>query len=412
MIFFERFLYKLFIRIFYFLFKIASLFNMKAKKWIEGRKSSENLKFKSRDINKKLIWIHVSSLGEYEQGISVLKELNKQKKYQTAVSFFSSSGYEIIHPKNQHDFIFYFPLDIKKNAFTILRELKPSILLLVKYDYWYISLEIFKKNRLPIYVISAKIKKNFIAFKWYGTWFYSVIKSLDGLFIQDETSFRLLEKYNIKNYKITGDTRFDRVKELLKLPLSLDFIKKFKSDKKLLVAGSTWKKDDELLTKINIKNIRIILVPHEINKKYLLELKQKFRKAILYSEYRNKNIDEYEIIIVDVVGILTKIYPYADFAFVGGAFDKNGVHNILEPAVYGVPVFFGPNIIEYDEAKQLIVSEGGKIIKNSDELNFWLDKFIENDELKKKIGNNAQSMIFNHENSTKKIVKILKLSLN
>lgn len=404
MIFLEKFIYKIFIQIGFFIIKIISIFDLKSKKWILGRQKN-NLIFKSRDLNKKLIWMHVASLGEYEQGLPILKKLNKKKIYQIAVSFFSPSGYEVIN--NKHDFVFYYPLDTKQNALKIINRLKPNVLLIIKYDYWYISLEIFKKHKLPIYVISAKITLNFIAFKWYGKWFFSVIKSLDKFFVQDSISFNILKKYNIINCEIIKDTKFDRVRDIINNLKKINYLDKFKSNKLLFVAGSTYSEDDKSLLNVNLKNIKIIIAPHEINKEYILKLKNQYKKIILFSEIKKVKNFNCKILIIDKIGILKYIYQYADFAYIGGGFKKKGLHNILEPAIFGIPVFFGPYIQECEEAKLLINNNAAIILNNINKINFWLKKLINNIEMKKKIGNNAKKIILNQKSSIDKIINNL-----
>jgi 3-deoxy-D-manno-octulosonic-acid transferase len=404
--FISSFLYTLFIQLLFMGFKLASPFNNKAKKWIEGRKES-NLKFNKRDYSKKLIWFHVSSVGEYEQGLPVLNALKKKyTNYQFAISFFSPSGYELINKKNKEDFIFYFPLDTLKNAKLIYKNLRPDVLFLVKYDYWYVILNFLLQKKLKIYVISAKFTPQHLVFKFYGKWFYSILKKLTHFFVQDQVSENLLKSRGISQVTFSGDTRFDRVKELINEPHHLAFLEQFKGDSSLLVAGSTWKKDDELLQNLSLPvQLKLVIVPHEIKKTYCFELQQKFKNAILYSEIKDKNIKEFSVLIIDTVGLLTKIYAYSDFAYVGGAFDKDGVHNVLEPAVFGVPVFFGTNIKKYEEAKNLVKSKGGILINNTLELQIQLDFLLQNPKEKQKTGNYSKDFIFSQPNAVEVIME-------
>ncbi|MCB9201733.1 MAG: 3-deoxy-D-manno-octulosonic acid transferase [Flavobacteriales bacterium] len=413
MTFIEKILYKLTVRIIYLVIYLYSFINSKARKWIKGRNNT-NLIFSERDYSKKLIWMHASSLGEYEQGLPVFNELKKQfNDYQFAISFYSPSGYDVISKKNKEDFIFYFPLDTTKQAKRLIKNLQPSMLILVKYDYWYITLHHLIKNNIPIYVISAKFKPSFIAFKKYGKWFYSIFKKINYFFVQDEKSLQILKENNINHVIVAGDTRFDRVKELINIPKTLDFLDEFKDNKLLFVAGSTWKKDNDLLSetyKNRYEKLKFVIVPHEINKDYMQLLKQKFPNSILYSEIdslEDKNISDYKALIIDTIGILTKIYAYADISYVGGAFDHDGVHNVLEPAVFGVPVLFGTNIKKYKEAQELVEKGGGIIIKNHEELSNQLVNLIEKDEVRLSIGHHAKKMIINTKNATQIIVSTI-----
>lgn len=405
-------IYIIFIQLLFIGFKLASFFNSKAKKWIEGRKE-QNLKFPTRDFSKKLIWFHVASLGEYEQGLPVLNALKKKfQNHQFAISFFSPSGYEIINQKNKEDIIFYFPLDTLKNAKSIYQNLKPEVLFLIKYDYWYVVLDFLIKNKLKIYVISAKFTSKHLIFKFYGKWFYSILQKFTYFFVQDIYSEKLLKNRGISNVVFSGDTRFDRVKELTSEVNYLKFIEEFKGNSSLFVAGSTWKKDDELLQQLKLpSDLKLVIVPHEIKNDYILELQKKFQNSILYSEIKNQNIENYSVLIIDAVGFLTKIYSYADFAFVGGAFDKDGVHNVLEPAVFGIPVFFGTNIKKYEEAKNLVKSKGGIVVKNSSELQNKLDFLFQNPEEKKKIGNFSKDYVFSQPSALESIFKKIEIEL-
>ncbi|MDR2122863.1 MAG: 3-deoxy-D-manno-octulosonic acid transferase, partial [Flavobacteriaceae bacterium] len=353
--------------------KIASLFHPKAKLWVKGRK---NIFSDIRDkigTHDKVIWMHASSLGEYEQGLPVLAALKEKfPDHKFAVSFFSPSGYEIIKNKSWADLLFYIPLDTPSNAKKLVKILHPEYAVFVKYDFWYNILRELSENKIQTLFISAVFRKNHIYFKPRGRWFVSVLKKVSHFFVQDERSKKLLESVGIGQVTVSGDTRFDRVKMLPEQDNHLDWLAGFKNGKVLFVAGSTWKKDDELIKNfINsplLGSTRILIAPHNMNPEYFQKLKTEFKpKTLLFSEKENKNPEEYQIFILDTIGLLTRVYSYADIAYVGGAFGKKGIHNILEPAVFGIPILYGPVYDNFIEAEELAESGGALVVHDQQE---------------------------------------------
>ncbi len=390
--------------------RIASLFHPKARLWVKGRKDVfTSIKNKISE-NDKVIWMHASSLGEYEQGLPVLTALKEKfPNYKFAVSFFSPSGYEVIKDRAWADWVFYLPLDTKSNAKKLIQTLHPEYAIFVKYDFWYNLLTELSENRINTIFISAIFRKNQIYFKPKGKWMVSVLKKVSRFFVQDENSKKLLHSIGITQTTVSGDTRFDRVKMLLERDNHLDWLEQFKQDKTLIVAGSTWKEDNELLKDfINSQltpDTKILIAPHTMDPEYSRKLKAGLKpKTLLFSEKENKNPEEYQILILDTVGILTKVYSYADIAYVGGAFGKEGVHNVLEPAVFGVPVFYGPIYDKFIEAEELIEAGGALSIHNQKEFNSCLKDFIADKEKRKKTGEKAQAYILNKPNSSQIIL--------
>ena len=338
--------------------KLLSFFNDKAKKSIEGRKNTFDLIKKTVKKDEDWVWIHCTSLGEFEQGRPVIEALKKKyTKYKIALSFFSPSGYEIRKNYNQADLVFYIPFDTPQNAKKLLQVFKPKLWILVKYDYWYNHLKVFKKAGIPIIVISSIFRENQIYFKSYEKWFARQLKeNLAHCFVQNKESKELLQSVGIDEVSVAGDTRFDRVQQIANEAESLNWVETFKNGNNLIVIGSSWKEDEDLWIKwINEKlqnNWKVIIAPHEMTDKSIIELKNQFKVQI--TTYKNQNnLHNSKVLIVDAIGFLSKIYAYADLAYVGGGFNKSGVHNTLEPAVFGVPIIIGPNYQKFNEVLQL-----------------------------------------------------------
>lgn len=357
--------------------------------------------------------MHCSSLGEFEQGRPVIEKIKKENPdYFLAVSFFSPSGYEVRKDYKGADYIFYLPLDTVGNAKKIIKLLHPSILILVKYEYWYNLLKNLQKSNIPIIVISAVIKENSLFLKNYGGWFRKVIKGISHFFVQDQASMNLLNYIQIKNVTISGDTRFDRVKEILESKPKLDFIEKFKGESNLIVAGSSWSEDEIILSEYTNQKLtngwKIVFAPHNIDEKQIQHLVSKLnKKTVRYTQMNEVELNEAKVLIVDTIGILTKIYAYSDISYVGGGYTKTGVHNTLEPAVFGVPLIFGPNFQNYFEAKDLI--QTGAAISYKDKFDFLqkMDELIQNEEIRKQRGKAGFDYIQNKPYATGIIMSYL-----
>lgn len=406
--------YNLFISLYRLGISVAANFNHKAKLWIEGRKDwQNNLKNHVSDEDK-ILWVHCSSLGEFEQGRPIIERMKIEFPYhKIVVSFFSPSGYEVRKNYEGADYIFYLPLDTKKNMKSLVKLLNPEILILVKYEYWYNLLGKLNKNNIPVIVISAVINEDNLFFRPWGSWFRKKIKTISHFFVQDEDSKNLLESINIEQVTVSGDTRFDRVKEILNSENNLGFIKTFKGNSKLIVAGSTWPDDDDILENfINSKlpeDWKIIFAPHNIDQKKIGQLIEKIKlRTSLYSKMGESNLNDSQVLIVDTIGILTKIYSYATISYVGGGFTKTGVHNTLEPAVFGVPIIFGPNYDAYFEAIELIESEAAVKFENQFDFDEKMTNLIENESERTRRGKIAYNYIQKKPNSSNMILGYLK----
>lgn len=372
------------------LIRLAAFFNPKAKKIIQGQKKSFRLLQEKILVNQKYIWIHAASLGEFEQGRPLIEAIRlKHPEYRILLTFFSPSGYEVRKDYPGADIICYLPFDTKKNVRKFLKIAQPNIAIFIKYEYWLNYLTELHIRKVPIYMVSAIFRPNQIFFKEYGKMFREVLTYFKALFVQDDRSVDLLATIQVKENVIkSGDTRFDRVLEIKEqakpLPLIARFAEKNKDDL-ILIAGSTWPKDEEFVLDYfnNNEGVKLIIAPHEIHQEHIQSIvKQLKRPYLLYTSANENNIDEADCIIINCFGLLSSIYRYGNIAYIGGGFGV-GIHNIVEAAVYGIPVIFGPNYHKFREAKGLILSEGGFSIKDAPEFIAKIDEFKSD---KKKLG--------------------------
>ncbi len=404
------YLYELGLVIFRFLLIVASPFNGKAKLWINGRKKllpHISLKL-SNEKREKRIWVHAASLGEFEQGRPIIEHIKKSRpEYVIILTFFSPSGYEIRKDYEFADYVFYLPEDTARNAKKFIDILRPEMALFIKYEYWYNHLMYLKKKAIPVYMVSAIFRKNHIFFKWYGFWYRKMLKAIKYFFVQNETSKHLLNKLGYTNVSVGGDTRFDRVVEIAEKAEKYPEIEKFKGFNKILIAGSTWKEDEEILIEYinnnNNKNWKYIIAPHEIHERNIRRIENALQKSsVKYSEAKKVNLSEKDVLIINNVGILSSIYQYGDIAYIGGGFNT-GIHNILEPATFGLPVIFGPDYTDFQEAHDLIGMGGAYSIKNKKKFTRIINKLITNNLIKQK-GGICKNYIEEKKGATFKIV--------
>ncbi len=359
-------LYNLGIRVYFIAIYITSKFNKKAALFIEGRRSKITAPI---DSTKKRIWVHCSSLGEFEQARPIIERL-KEDGFFIIVTFFSPSGYEVRKNYPNTDIISYLPFDFKKDIIDFLNIINPDIVLWTKYDFWFNILNELHLRKIPIILIAAHFRKDQLFFKWYGKWYLSILQNFNTIFVQDETSKNLLKNKNIESV-IGGDPRFDRVKTIAEQHINLDLIAQFTSTKKCIVIGSSWKKDIDvcknLIQKEIMENSKIIIAPHNINSEEIQFIENTFpNQTLRYSNF-NSHIDK-PILIIDNIGYLSHIYKYSTWAYVGGGFDHS-IHNVLEVIAHGKPVVFGPNFKKSKEASELLKLECAYTISNAEELN-------------------------------------------
>lgn len=404
------FLYNLIIQIASFLLKIVAVFSPKIKLFVEGRKSVFEILESKINVNDKTIWFHAASLGEYEQGLPVIERIKEKfPNHKIVVTFFSPSGYEVRKNNLVADVTVYLPLDTKKNAQHFLSLIHPEMVFFIKYEYWPNYLNELRKLGTPTYLISGIFRKNQLFFKWYGGFYRKALDTFTYFFVQNESSKKLLLELGKTNVAVSGDTRFDRVASIMEKDNSLDFIEAFKNDTLTIVTGSSWPKDENLLVDyINqtSEKIKFIIAPHNIKEEQIQELKNSiFKKVVLFSEKSTKNLADFDVFIIDTIGILTKIYSYADIAYVGGGFGNPGVHNILEPATFGVPIVIGPNFSHFAEATALVNMEGCISISNKKELIDAFSNLIANEDIRDEKGHICSTFVKMNKGATYIIMK-------
>ena len=390
--------------------KLLALFSPKIKLFVDGRKSVFQTLENKISTSDKTIWFHAASLGEFEQGLPVMEKIKVEfPNHKIVVTFFSPSGYEVRKNNTIADVTVYLPLDTKSNTQKFLKLIHPDLVFFIKYEYWPNYLNELNKAKIKTYLISGIFRENQAFFKWYGGFYRNALKTFDYFFVQNESSKKLLQNLGFNNVKISGDTRFDRVVSILERDNSLDFIKQFKNKTTTIVIGSSWPKDESLLVNhINQTNskVKFIIAPHTIKAEQIVELKNSIsKKVILFSEKENINLSDYDVLIVNTIGILTKIYSYADIAYVGGGFGKPGVHNILEPATFGIPIIVGPNFSHFAEAVALVQQEGCVSISNQSELNDALSNLISNTDIRHEKGHICSTFVQMNKGATDIIFK-------
>ena len=407
------FVYDLFILFAGFVLKITALFNKKIKLFIDGRKQTFFKLQQTIGESDEVIWMHCASLGEFEQGRPIIEKLKiKFPTKKVVLTFFSPSGYEVRKNYENADVVCYLPLDSAKNAKRFLDIVHPKLAIFVKYEFWPNLLKELKIRNIETLLISGIFRENQSFFKGYGDWMRKSLTSFSHFFVQDENSKQLLNSINFNNVTVSGDTRFDRVFEITQQNNKLPFIEEFINDKYTVVAGSTWKEDETMLVDyINNKaseNEKFIIAPHNINPKDIADLKNSIsKKVVLFSEKADNNLYHFQVFIIDTVGILNKIYSYATIAYVGGGFTKTGVHNVLEPATFGIPILIGPNYHKFNEAIDLVKNKACFVIDDSKELSLHLDKFYQSDELRLKTGKIAKKQVVDKTGATAKILEFI-----
>lgn len=403
------FLYNLVVQLAGFLLKIAALFSPKIKLFVDGRKTVFNTLSEKISASDKTVWFHAASLGEYEQGLPVMEKMKTQfPNHKIVVTFFSPSGYEVRKNNTIADATVYLPLDTKNNAQQFLKLVHPEMVFFIKYEFWPNYLNELKNQNIKTYLISGIFREKQSFFKWYGGFYRNALKSFHYFFVQNESSKKLLQSIGFNNVKVSGDTRFDRVVSILERDNTLDFIEQFKNNTPTIVIGSSWPKDEELL--INYINqaddaVKFIIAPHNIKPEQIQQLKNAItKKTVLFSEKDKQPLNDFPVFIIDTIGILTKIYSYADIAYVGGGFGNPGVHNILEPATFGIPIVIGPNYSHFAEATALVNMEGCVSIANQNELHQAFDLLVQNEDERHEKGHICNTFVQMNKGATNTIL--------
>jgi len=366
--------YNLFLVLYSLGIRIVALFNPKARLWLAGRKGIlKRIKSTIPPNTRKLVWMHAASLGEFEQGRPLIEKIKwHDPEVKILLTFYSPSGYEVKKDYSGADYIFYLPMDGASHAKEFINWVKPELVLWVKYEFWYHYLNELHKQKVPLLLVSGTFREDQPFFQSYGKFWKKMLACFSHIFVQNEESKLLLESINVNsNVSVSGDTRFDRVISIAGSFDPVPLVEKFCEGHRVIVAGSTWEDDEVELIHFAKANpgIRFVIAPHEIDKESIRDVRKEFPKAILYSELvAGKPMADANCLIIDNVGMLSRLYYYAYIAYVGGGFGEDGIHNILEAAVFGKPVVFGPIYDKYLEADELIAEGGAISISNALEL--------------------------------------------
>jgi 3-deoxy-D-manno-octulosonic-acid transferase len=401
----------IFYNLFIVLYKIAvwlvALGNLKAKEWVKGREQWAERLESQLDKNNSWIWVHCASAGEFEQGKPVIEKLKTAyPAYKVLVTFFSPSGYNVGKKYKYADHICFLPLDSKQNATQFINIVNPKLVVFVKYDYWYHHLKAVKDRQVPLLLISAIFRESQPFFKWYGGLHKKMLYFFSHLFVQDQPSQELLSSIGVKHSSVSGDTRFDRVVALVENLQPIDYIKEFVGNEKVLVAGSTWPEDEEAIKDALQENntVKCIIAPHEINPSHIEYLMTLYPSAVKYSQLKNGKQVASNILIIDNIGMLSRLYAYATITYIGGGFNKSGIHNTLEAAVWGNPIIFGPNYNKFKEARDLIDQKAAYSIINAARLKEALQHLLTNDTVRKYSADAAKEYVYQQQGATSTIL--------
>lgn len=405
-----HFLYNIAIKSAETLLPLVGRYNGKLRNFSLGRKELfENLSSEIAPTDR-TIWFHAASLGEYEQAVPViLKAKEIFPSHKIILSFFSPSGFEVKKNTSVADVATYLPLDTEANAARFLDIVHPEWAIFVKYEFWPNFLKELNRRNIRSLLISGAFREDQVFFKTYGKWMRQYLKTFEYFFVQNEKSKQLLQQIGFENCTVSGDTRFDRVSAQLEQDNHLDFVEEFLKDNLCIVAGSTWPEDEDLILSFinrNYEGVKFIIAPHAIKPEKIEALQAKLRvTSVLYSGKENKHLQDYRVLIIDTVGLLAKIYSYAHVAYVGGAAGSTGLHNILEPAAFGIPVIIGKNFEKFPEAAQLRDAGGLYSVNNSGEADEIFQRLIRDDDFRQKTGSNSAAFIEQNEGATNVISK-------
>ncbi len=391
-------LYNILVRVTEKLLLLPAAFSPKMKQFVEGRKSTFSILKESIKPQDKTIWFHAASLGEFEQGVPIIEIVKRiYPQHKIIISFFSPSGYENKKNTPLADVVVYLPLDTPENAGRFLEYVHPDLVFFIKYEFWPNYLKELKKQHIRTFLISGVFRKDQVFFKPYGSWMKESLKTFEHFFVQNNSSLQLLRSIGINNVTLSGDTRFDRVSQQLEQNNRLEFIEEFLDGKKCIVAGSTWAEDEKLLIDfINTSpnDVKFIIAPHQIKPEEIARLKKAVTQSVaLFSEKDNRSLARSKVFIIDTIGLLTRLYNYADIAYVGGAAGKTGLHNVLEPATFGVPIVIGKNFKKFPEAKKLQDLGSLFSVSTKEELQEIFNRLLKSDDERLRTGTISRDFI-------------------
>ncbi len=389
---------------------MAALFHPKAKLFVHGRREVFNQlkKWKASFPNDPVLWFHAASLGEFEQGRPIIEACKTEfPDHKIVLTFFSPSGFEVRKNYQQADLVIYLPLDTPQNASSFVRILQPSLAVWVKYEYWANYFFALAKAGVPVVLVSAIFRENQRFFKTYNPFWKRILLTVDHFFLQNQNSARLLDSIGVHNYTVAGDTRFDRVIAIASSTKELAQVQSFKKDHFLVVIGSSYAAEEEAVNLL-LPSVRYIVAPHVVSEARIADLQKKWgNAAVLFSKGEAAITPEKRVLIIDNIGLLAQIYAYADIAIVGGAFGK-GLHNVIEAAVFGIPVLFGPRYAKFDEAIGLVQVEAAFVVEQPAQLNHWVQRLMSEESMRLRAGERARSFVMSGKGAQEKVLIYLK----
>ena len=388
--------------------KLAALFSDKPAKMVKGYREVFDLLQRKIDRNAQYIWFHAASLGEFEQGRPLIERIRKEyPQYKILQTFFSPSGYEVRKNYDGADIVCYLPIDTPSNVKKFVDLVNPCMVFFVKYEFWQNYLNTLNKKGVPVYSVSSIFRPNQIFFRWYGKGYQQVLKTFAHLFVQNEESKQLLAGIGVNNTTVVGDTRFDRVLDICAAAKQLPLVQKFKGDALTFVAGSSWGPDEDVFIKYfnTHPEMKLIIAPHVVNDSHLKEIESKLqRSSIRYTKATEENVQQADCLIIDCYGLLSSIYRYGEISYIGGGFGV-GIHNVLEAAVYGIPVIFGPNNKKFREAQHLLANKGGFEINSYEDFEQLMNKFLGDEAYLNQSGKAAGDYVKGNAGAMEKIMK-------
>jgi 3-deoxy-D-manno-octulosonic-acid transferase len=407
-------LYTFAIRVFGLLAWVAARFKRTARLWVEGRKGWHR-RLKS-DIGKteNLVWFHAASLGEFEQGRPIIETFRREYPgHPILLTFFSPSGYEVRKDFDKVDFVHYLPLDTPGNARRFLDVTRPKIAVFVRYEYWYNVLRAMFRRNIPVIMVSSIFRKDQIFFRPYGGWCRKALREISRFFVQNQESLELLESIGVESVELSGDTRFDRVWEAAREKREFPLVERFLDGRTCLMAGSTWPYDDKLLRQIvpSFPELKVVIVPHHVDEANIRRITDLFDgQAALYSRGEDRTLEARQVLVVDTMGMLTYLYRLADLAYIGDGFGA-GIHSIMEPAAFGMPIFFGPNYHGFQEAVDLVERRGAFVVKDPEELTEGIRRFARDARARQEAGRICREYIEEKRGATDRVMAGLRAYL-
>ena len=404
-------LYDLIMLLYAALIRLVAVKNKKAKLWCEGRRAIFERMRDKIDPTARIVWIHAASLGEFEQGRPIIEEIRRSHpEYKILLTFFSPSGYEVRKGYEGADYIFYLPIDTRRNVRRLLDIAHPEVVIFVKYEFWLNLLTELRRRTIRTFVVSSIFRRNSIFFRFYGGLWREALETFEVLFVQNEESKELLSEIGFDNATVAGDTRFDRVAEIARAAKKIDLIDRFRGEKRLFIAGSTWGPDEEILIPLMNENptLKFLIAPHEMDEGRIEHLIKSCRGgAVRYTQVDEKSdLEGAQLLILDTVGILSSAYGYATWSYIGGGFGV-GIHNTLEAATFGLPIAFGPNYTKFKEACDLKHIGAAASVTSYEELAAWFKPLKEDEEQLAQASRAARDYTRCHQGATKLITQTI-----